>query len=312
MERYTIEDIITHAATPCVVEGDATGRFFTNIAPISDATTESLVWIKVSSKNPSQVLSQTPAQIVICDPSLSIPERARSKVYVRVENPRLVFSRVAKALFEKPPPFGIHPTAFVDPLAIVSPKCTIGPFTYIGASRIGDNTVIHGHCHIYDNVTIGSNVTIHAGTIIGADGFGYSRNEEGEFEKFPHVGGIVIEDHVDIGANTCVDRGSLGNTIIREGAKIDNLVHIAHNVVVGRHAAVIANAMVGGSTNIGDFSWVAPSVALMNGISLGKNTTAGLGAVVTKSIPDGETWAGIPARPLTEFIALQKKLKELL
>ena len=96
-------------------------------------------------------------------------------------------------------------------------------------------------------MTVGKNVIIHSNTVIGADGFGYQRNKDGSFEKFPHIGGVIIEDHVEIGANTCIDRGALGNTIIRNGAKIDNLVHIAHNVVIGQNTAVIANAMIGGS-----------------------------------------------------------------
>jgi UDP-3-O-[3-hydroxymyristoyl] glucosamine N-acyltransferase len=146
----------------------------------------------------------------------------------------------------------------------------------------------------------------------GPVGFGYSRNEKGELEKFPHLGGVVIEDDVDIGSNTSIDRGTLGNTLIRQGAKIDNLVHIAHNVVVGKHAAVIAHAMIGGSTVIGDYGWVAPSAALMNGIAIGTYATVGLGAVVTKDIPADETWAGIPARPLKEFSAIQRALKGLI
>ncbi|MFA6455573.1 MAG: UDP-3-O-(3-hydroxymyristoyl)glucosamine N-acyltransferase, partial [Bacteroidota bacterium] len=168
-----------------------------------------------------------------------------------------------------------------------------------------------GQCYIYDNVRIGKNVIIQAGAVIGGDGYGYSRNDKGEFEKFPHVGAVLIEDDVEIGANTCVDRGTLGNTIIREGAKIDNLVHIAHNVTVGKHAAVIAQSMIGGSTVIGDYGWIAPSASLMNGIKIGSKVTVGLGAVVTKNIPDGETWAGVPAQPLRDFVSIQKKLKEL-
>jgi UDP-3-O-[3-hydroxymyristoyl] glucosamine N-acyltransferase len=152
---------------------------------------------------------------------------------------------------------------------------------------------------------------IHAGSVIGADGFGYSRNDDGELEKFPHIGSVVIEDRVEIGSNTSVDRGTLSNTVIREGAKIDNFVHVAHNVVIGKHAAVIAHAMIGGSTEIGDYGWIAPSAALMNGLHIGKGATVGLGAVVTKNIPDNETWAGVPAMPLKEFVAIQKKMKEL-
>ena len=122
---------------------------------------------------------------------------------------------------------------------------------------------------------------------------------------------MIIEDFVEVGSNTSIDRGSLGNTIIKEGAKIDNLVHIAHNVIVGKSCLVIANSMIGGSTIIDDFSWIAPSASILNQVKIGKNVTVGMGAVVTKSIPDGETWTGVPAKPMQEFLEIQKKIKAL-
>lgn len=148
--------------------------------------------------------------------------------------------------------------------------------------------------------------------MIGADGFGYQRNESGELEKFPHLGGVVIEDNVEIGSNTCIDRGTLGDTIIREGSKIDNLVHIAHNVIVGRHAIVIAHSMVGGSVRIGDYAWVSPSACLRDVISIGDRSTVGLGAVVVKDVPDGGTVMGTPARPAEEYKAYLKALEKIM
>ena len=129
-----------------------------------------------------------------------------------------------------------------------------------------------------------------------------------EFEKFPHIGGVVIEDDVEIGANACIDKGTLGDTIIRKGSKLDNFVHIAHNVTIGQHTAVIAHAMIGGSTVIGNYSWIAPSVVIRDGLNIGNNVLVGLGAVVTKNIPDNETWAGIPAMHLDKFLNIKKKI----
>ena len=145
-----------------------------------------------------------------------------------------------------------------------------------------------------------------------SNGFGYSRNEEFEFEKFPHVGGVIIEDNVEIGANTCIDRGALGNTVIKTGTKIDNLVHIGHNCVIGKHCAIIANSMLGGSVVIKDYSWIAPSASILNQLSIGEKVTIGLGSVVNKSVPDGETWMGVPAKPLKEFADIQKAMKKLI
>lgn len=278
--------------------------------PVDNCDADSIAWVAGDKKNKKELIQSSRAQTLVC--SLSDEELAgfeTGKCLILVNDPRLTFLRIVKGLFTAGIQYGVHPSAVVHPEAEIHPESYIGPHVYIGKSKIGKNTIVHGSCFIYDSVEIGNNVTIHAGTVIGADGFGYQRNERNEFEKFPHVGGVVIEDNVEIGANTCIDRGSLGNTLIAEGAKIDNLVHIAHNVKVGRHAAVIAHAMVGGSTIIGDYAWISPSVALRDRISVGKNSVAGLGSVVTKEIPNDQTWAGSPARELSEFLLIQKKLK---
>ncbi len=308
-KKYYFSEIESAIEMNCTVQGKKEDITFITVKPIDEAEEHSLVW--VNSKKDIDV-SASKAKVILVDPGFKITEELlRTKIFIVVENPKLAYIRIVEKYFIEKPKYEIHPTAFVHPEAKVHSKTHIGPFSYVGKSTIGEGTILYGHCFIYDNVIIGNNVIIQAGAIIGGDGYGYSRNEQGKFEKFPHVGGVIIEDSVEIGANTCVDKGTLGNTIIREGAKIDNLVHIAHNVVVGKHAAVIAHSMIGGSTEIGDYSWIAPSAALMNGISIGNKATVGLGAVVTKNIPDGETWAGLPAQPLKDFVAIQKKLKEL-
>jgi len=306
MQNIKVKEILYLLKDADIVIGD-TNHYFNNVPPSELVNEESLDWINPIKKNKLEYLLNSKAKVIICDKSINKPEELSStKCLILVENPKLTFLRIASIFFLPKVEFCIHPTATIHPASNISNKCYIGPYSYIGKSSIGDETIIYGHCHIYDHVTIGSHVTIHAGTVIGADGFGYQRNEKGEFEKFPHIGGVVIKDRVEIGANTCIDRGALGNTIIEEGAKIDNLVHIAHNVKVGKHTAVIAHAMIGGSTEIGDYSWVAPSVALRDQISIGDKTMIGMGAVVTKNIPDGETWIGAPAKPLAVFLKNQK------
>lgn len=165
---------------------------------------------------------------------------------------------------------------------------------------------------MYDGTRIGRNVTVFSGTVIGADGFGYERRADGGMEKFIHKGGVVIEDDVEIGSNTSIDRGTLGDTILRRGAKVDNQVHIAHNCDVGEDAVVIAQSMIGGSVKIGARAWIAPSVVVMNGIAIGQDAMCGLGSIVTKSVKDGETVMGNPARPLAEAKALLAAMKQLI
>lgn len=284
---------------------------FSNAKLLEQADKESIVWIKSNNKHKEQIVESTKASFIVIDSAFKIPKKfTKIKCFIVTSNPKLTFIRIIKTLFYIKYPNEIHLKAIIHPNAIIDKNCYIGPNTYIGESIIKAGTVIHGNCYIYDNVKIGKNVTINACSVVGSLGYGYSRNEDGELEHFPHIGGVIIEDNVDIGSNTCIDRGALGNTIVKEGAKIDNLVHIAHNVVIGRHTAIIANSMLGGSVKIGDFSWVAPSASILNQIDIGEKVTIGMGAVVTKNVPNGQTWAGIPARPLKEFVEIQKYLKQ--
>ena len=313
MNNYFLKDMLSILPPGYKIEGIRDNIFFTNVKPIDEANDKSLVWIKGKKENKQELVEKTKAKFIICDPSLTIsPSLAAKKCFIIVDDPKLIFLRIAEHFFGRKKKYGIHPSAIIDGEAEINPNCYIGPLTYVGKSKIGNNTFIDGNCFIYDDVIIGNNVRVQAGTIIGSEGYGYQRNENMEFEKFPHIGGVIIEDNVDIGSNTCIDRGALGNTIIKEGAKIDNLVHVAHNVIIGRHCAVIANAMLGGSVVISDYSWVAPSASILNQISIGEKVTVGMAAVVTKNIPDGETWAGSPAKPLKEFIEIQKVIKNLI
>lgn len=302
-----LEDVVVTVVGPME-------RVVTYAAPIHEAQDElAITFSKRADAKSLELIRSTRAGVVLCPTEIPVGEFADTgKTLVAVAAPRLSFLRLVQAYFANPKPRGIHPTTVIDPQAKIEDDVYIGPFTYVGGEcEIGKGTVIYGHVHIYPNTQIGRNVIVHAGTVIGADGFGYHRNEDGELEKFPHIGGVIIGDNVEIGANTCIDRGALGNTIIHEGAKIDNLVHVAHNVVVGHHAAVIAHAMVGGSTQIGDQAWIAPCACLRNGISIGDGSVVGLGAVVVKDVADDMTVMGVPARPDGEYKAFLRKMKEM-
>jgi UDP-3-O-[3-hydroxymyristoyl] glucosamine N-acyltransferase len=176
----------------------------------------------------------------------------------------------------------------------LGPGVVLGSNTTIGNGvTIGPNTCI-ANAQIGDGVTIGANCTI------GLAGFGYRKVSDGGYVRFPHIGSVVIESGVEIGSNTCIDRGALGSTVIKRGAKIDNLVHIAHNVIIGEDTLVIAHAMIGGSAIIGDRAWIAPTVSVMNQIEIGADAVVGLGAVVVKSVAAGTTVVGNPAKPLVK------------
>lgn len=225
-----------------------------------------------------------------------------SACVISVEHPRLEFLRVVSELLDLGDPDQDAGEPTVDSTARLGSGVVLGP-----GVTVGPGTTIHANVVINARSSVGARVTIHPNTTIGADGFGYERDPlTGQALKFPHVARVVIEDDVEIGANTCIDRGSLTDTVIRRGAKIDNLVHIAHNVEICEDAFVIAHAMVAGSVRVGARAWIAPSAVLLNGIRIGEDATVGLGSVVTGNVVDGAIVAGSPARPLDDFRALMR------
>lgn len=139
---------------------------------------------------------------------------------------------------------------------------------------------------------------IGAYTVIGKDGFGWIRMEDNTLKKFPHAGNVVIEKNVVIGSNTCIDRAAVGSTVIGEGTKIDNLVHVAHGVKIGKNCLIVAGTIIGGSVEIGDNCFIGMGAKIKNKVTIGNGVTIGAGAVVLKNVPDGETWAGVPAKKL--------------
>ena len=272
-------------------------RYVSMPSPITEANEKSISFCTKEGKDALKIIKETKAKVIFCSNELPLAtEDIQNKTLILVSNPRLAFIRVTQRYFEEKIKFGIHPSAVIDEKAKISSNVYIGPNSYIGACEIGENTVIYGNVFVYPNVKIGRNVIIQAGAVIGTSGFGYEKNEQGGFERFPHIGGVIIEDDVEIGSNVSIDRGTIGNTIIGRGTKIDNLCHIAHNVVIGKHCMIIAQSMIGGSTRIDDYSWAAPQACLRDGIRIGKNVIIGMGSVVTKDIEDGWIVFGVPAK----------------
>jgi UDP-3-O-[3-hydroxymyristoyl] glucosamine N-acyltransferase len=254
-----------------------------------------IMW--ASSKNIS-LLSTVKHGTIICQniDESSINENCN---YIFVDNPRHAFRVMLLAFFAPKPKIGISKTAIIDP------SVKMGENIFVG-----ENVVIEEHCQLGDNVRIGHNSVILANTIIkneviigsnnviGSVGFGYEKDESGDYVFIPHIGNVIIEDFVEIGNCTTIDRAVMGSTILRKNVKVDNLVHIAHGVDIGENSLIIANAMIGGSTKIGKNVWVAPSSTLINKIEIGDNAVVGLGAVVVKSVNADSVVIGNPAKPL--------------
>ena len=239
-----------------------------------------------------------------------------NKIVIRVANPRVAYAK-AVAIFFPEPKFaaGIHPAAAVaksaqvDATAHIGPHCTVGERVKIGAhcvllsnisigddSVIGDGTKIFPNVTIYDRMQIGKRVRIHAGTVIGADGFGYVF-DSGIQRKIPQIGNVIIGDDVEIGANTCIDRGALSPTIIGKGTKIDNLVQVAHNLQIGEHCVIMGQVGMAGSTKIGNYVVIASQAGLGGHLKIGDAAIIGAKSGVMTDIAPGEKVLGMPAQP---------------
>jgi UDP-3-O-[3-hydroxymyristoyl] glucosamine N-acyltransferase len=239
---------------------------------------------------------------------------------VVVKNPKLAFARLAALLHPSPARSGWHGTAHIPTRSNVK-AAFIGSFVAVGEdSHVGEGTQILAGCQIGENVTvgvncvlhqnvviedgctIGDNVILHAGVVIGADGFGYVRDESGEYIKFPQIGTVVIEDNVEIGANTCIDRGALGETRIGEGTKIDNLVQVGHNVSIGKRCVIAAQTGISGSVVIEDDCVIGGQVGFGDHVRVQSGTVIGsqAGVLPGKIVRPGVYW-GTPIQPLDEY-----------
>ena len=239
---------------------------------------------------------ETKASIVLINEDVEL-EHPVNTTLIRVKN---AYECVAKLMqmyaASLPKKTGIDSLAFVSPTAEIGKDVYIGPFAVVGEGvKIGDGTRIFPHVTIYDGCQIGKNVTIHAGAVIGADGFGFAPNQEG-YEKIPQLGIVIIEDDVEIGANTCVDRSTMGQTIIHKGVKLDNLIQVAHNCEIGENTVMSAQAGMAGSTKIGAWCMVGGQAGFSGHIHVADKTFVGAQCgVIGNTKGDGEQLIGSPA-----------------
>ena len=295
---FTIKDIVELIKKENVTIIGDINRTFHSVGPMDDARRGNLSFCTKRGEEALTLLRNSAASVILCRDDLELPS-FEDKTLVLVENPRLWFIRCVKAFFPQKRRVGIHPTVIIGENCHISDDVFIGPYTVIGNDVIVESgSSIFSGVRILDRVRIGKNVIIKSGSVIGSDGFGYEKNEAGVYERFPHFGSVIIEDNVNIGANTCIDRGTLSDTIIGKGTKIDNLVHIAHNVVIGKNCIIVCLSCIAGGAQIGDGAWIAPLAVIRDGISVGKNAIVGMGAVVTKNVDDYDVVAGVPARSI--------------
>jgi len=240
------------------------------------------------------------AGTVICSRNLThfVPQCT----YIIVENPRRVFKDILTHHFiEKCDPF-VSGMAFVDASVIMGKDVTIDHYAVIESGCIiGDNSVVGSHTVLKRNTIVGKSVVIGCNCTIGGVGFGYEKDQDGQYSVLPHLGNVVIGDFVEIGNNTCIDRAVMGSTLIRKNVKIDNQVHIAHGVEIGENSLVIANSMIAGSVVVGENVWISPCSSVLNKTVIGDNCMIGMGSVVIRNVNSGETIVGNPGKVLSKI-----------
>ena len=308
------------------VEGDKDAKV-SSFAKIEEGHEGAISFL--SNKKYLHYIYETKSSVVLVDESLAL-ERNVNCTLIRVKS---AYEAVAQLLqlYEsmKPRKRGISDLAFIDPTATIGEDCYIGPFAYVGPKCvIGDNSIIHPHAALGDNVIVGKNTEIHsnaviyhdckvgnrcilhAGCVIGADGFGFAPSENG-YDKIPQIGIVTIEDDVEIGANTCVDRSTMGSTFIRNGVKLDNLVQIAHNTDIGANTVMSSQVGVAGSTKVGEWCMFGGQVGISGHITIGNKVMLGAQSGVPGSIKDGQQLIGTPPMEMRSYFKSQAIFRRL-
>lgn len=312
-----------------LVDGEVVGdpaAVITGVSGIKEAREGDLTFL--ANSRYAHLLSQTRASAIITAKEFSFPQ----KPIIRTENPSLAFAKVVSYVSPEAAarhPQGIHPSALVGKEVSLGKGVSLGAYVVVeDGARIGDRTIVYpgcfiGHnsaigkdCIIYPNVSIrertviGDRAIIHSGTVIGSDGFGFV-NIEGRHQKIPQLGSVEIQDDVEIGANVTIDRARFDKTVVGRGTKIDNLVQIAHNVVIGENSIIVAQAGISGSTTIGSNVTLAGQSGLVGHISVGDGAIVAAQAGVTKSVAANTVVSGYPARPHNEARKVNACLQRL-
>ena len=311
----------TAAQIAVILEGEVEGNpeiEVSKLSKIEEGGPESLSFLA----NPkyTQFIYTTKASIVIVNKIFKVEKEINSTL-IRVEDAYKSFSKLLEYYNQvKMNKTGIESPVFISKSAIYGENVYIGAFAYLGENiKIGNNTKIYPNVYIGDNVTIGDNVmlfsgakiysdtiigdncVIHSSAILGADGFGFAPNEQGEFIKVPQTGNVIIEDNVDVGAATSIDRATLGSTIIRKGVKLDNHIQIAHNVEIGKNTVIAAQTGIAGSTKIGENCMIGGQVGIVGHITIGSNVKIQAQSGIGRNVKDNEILQGSPALPYSDY-----------
>jgi UDP-3-O-[3-hydroxymyristoyl] glucosamine N-acyltransferase LpxD len=269
---------------------------------LNNLKNNSITWIKNCSYYKKGAFSDIKDVLIVANTDVDVNyENNKNLGFILCNNPKQIFFSILKEFFKQ-----TEYEAFISPHSIIETK-EIGLNVYIGHNcyignyvTIDDNVIIKNNVSIEGKVKIGKNTVINSGVSIGNVGFGYFKNSDGIYTKVPHYGGVIIGNNVEIGANTCIDRGILESTVIGNNVKINNLCHIAHNVKIHDYCIITAGVIICGSTEIGKNTYIAPGAIIKNQLTIGENSLIGMGAVVLADVEDNKVVVGIPAKVIRE------------
>lgn len=296
VKRIDLGDIVTFLGDRVLnISSSIEGVWIDNLVDVERVNETSLDWINPSNPNKQRMAEGSRARVLLVDTSV---QPISNKVLIAVKNPKVALAEIGNHFFVEKIVPGIHPTAIIHPEAIIGKEVSVGSYSVIGKAVIGDGCVLDSNVCVYDDVAMGRNCVIKAGAVLGGAGFGYERDEEGNKFRFPQIGQLIMGDYVEVGSNTCIDRGALADTVIGDYTKINNLCHIAHNNKIGRNVTITGCVNISGSNVIDDNVWIAPNASIKGWVHIGEGATVGMAAVVVKNIPANETWVGNPAHKL--------------
>jgi UDP-3-O-[3-hydroxymyristoyl] glucosamine N-acyltransferase len=323
----TAQEVATLLAGEIIGDPDAV---ILRVAKIEDAAGGDLTFLA----NPKyeKFVSATKASAILVSTSFDTNRRGGHLTFIKVPDPYIAFLQILKRITPMPDPFpkGIHPTAIVPESATLGKDVSLGAHVVLGRNAaigansriapgcvigddatIGENSVLYANVSVYHGCRVGNNVILHSGVVLGSDGFGFAPKPDGTYEKIPQLGIVVVEDDVEIGANSAIDRATVGQTLIKRGVKIDNMVHIAHNVVIGENTVIAAQTGISGSTKVGNNVIIAGQVGIVGHIEIADRTVLMAKTGVSKNTEPGKTYWGTPAQEHKRVLKIEAVMRSL-
>lgn len=295
----SLEEIIDFLKKDIIaIKGNHSGLSIDNIVDVSRVNETSLDWVNPVKPNKQEIAETSKAKVILVDEDVLYSENIQKsqKVLIVVKDPKTALAKVGNEFFVERQPHTIHPTALIDPNAKIGKNVNIGPYCIIGNCTIGDNTFIDSYVKIFNDVQIGESCIFRHGCIVGGESVAYQKDDEGNRFHFPQLGGLIIGHHVEVGINSQIDKGALSDTIVGDYVKLGSQCHISHNDKIGNNVVFTGGVILAGSVTVGENTWISTRVIINPGHSIGKDCFLSTASVINQDIPDGEMWAGSPAK----------------